>query len=212
MSDQRDPESDRFGILLLLLITSFLMAGFDDLFRVTATVVNAAALVVALRNTNVTRRTTYLVMIATVALIASVVESITDNDNLAGGVSALMQVAILLVMMAAILRRALEHRRVGMQTLFAALCVYFLLGLMFGWGYAAIMAIDDRSVFVASTSTPDPIYYSFVVMTTVGFGDITPATGLVARLTVVEAMAGQVFLATMIARLMSLYGREEQAT
>ncbi|MDG1785070.1 MAG: potassium channel family protein, partial [Ilumatobacter sp.] len=51
-----------------------------------------------------------------------------------------------------------------------------------------------------------PTYYSFEVLTTLGFGDITPVNDFVQRLTALEAMAGQIFLATLVARLVAMYG------
>jgi hypothetical protein len=206
---ERD-STDRFGTLLALLVASFLFAGVhgSDVFRVLASVANGLALVVALRSTGDARSTSRMAVVIAVAVTAVIAESFSRNDDVPGGLAALLQVAILVVMTVAILRRLALHQRVGVQTLLGALCVYFLLGLMFGWTYAAVDAIDGNPVFVSDIDRPDPIYYSFIVMTTVGFGDVTPATDLMGRITVIQAMAGQIFLATMIARLMSLFGRE----
>ena len=56
-------------------------------------------------------------------------------------------------------------------------------------------------------ATGDYVYFSFVTLTTVGYGDITPATELAKRLAVVEAFVGQVFLIVLVARLVTLWGR-----
>jgi hypothetical protein len=53
-----------------------------------------------------------------------------------------------------------------------------------------------------------PVYYSYVVLTTLGFGDITPNGAVAERVTVLEALLGQVFLVVLIARLVSTYERE----
>ena len=50
------------------------------------------------------------------------------------------------------------------------------------------------------------VYFSFITLTTVGFGDITPISELAKRLVVIEAFVGQVFLITLVARLVSLWG------
>jgi hypothetical protein len=216
VSAMRRP-GDHFGALLALLLTSFLLGGLHgDVARSLSTVVNGATLIVALRTTGLVTSRSRMVVVLLIAGIASTAEFVTRNDNAAGGISGLVQVVILAGIAVAILRRLLWHDRVGPQTLMGALCVYFLLGLAFGWTYVAIEAFDHRPIFVTEPlSEPnysDLVYYSFIVLTTVGFGDITPATALVQRVTVAEAMAGQIFLATMIARLMSLFSRDGDAS
>jgi hypothetical protein len=52
------------------------------------------------------------------------------------------------------------------------------------------------------------IYFSFITLATVGYGDMVPGNDMVRGLAIVEAIAGQFYLAVMIARLMSLYMRE----
>ena len=52
-------------------------------------------------------------------------------------------------------------------------------------------------------------YFSFTTLTTIGFGDYTAVTDFGRRIAVVEGMAGQVFIATLLARLVSLYRSEE---
>ena len=52
------------------------------------------------------------------------------------------------------------------------------------------------------------LYFSFVTLTTLGFGDLSPAVGLPQGLTVLEALTGQIFLVTMVARLVTVWGRQ----
>ena len=105
----------------------------------------------------------------------------------------------------AVVRRVLAHDRVGLPTILGAISAYVLIGMVFAWIYLAMYGIVDGPLL-----DPDeaglPTYYSFVVLTTLGFGDITPVEDLVQRLTALEAMIGQIFLATLVARLVSLYG------
>ena len=51
-----------------------------------------------------------------------------------------------------------------------------------------------------------PVYYSFVVLSTLGFGDVTPVEELAKRVTAFEAILGRIFLATVVARFVSMYG------
>jgi len=54
------------------------------------------------------------------------------------------------------------------------------------------------------------MYYSFVVLTTLGFGDLSPSVGLPQALTGTEALLGQVFLVTLVARLVTLWVRQSE--
>ena len=58
----------------------------------------------------------------------------------------------------------------------------------------------------------DYVYLSFVTLTTVGFGDITPLSNLARSVVVLEALIGQIFLVTLVARLVSLYRREHSSS
>jgi hypothetical protein len=89
--------------------------------------------------------------------------------------------------------------------------VYALLGLLFSWVYASLNAFYVEPVLRASSGRADTVYYSYVVLTTVGFGDVTSSIDLVRRITVVEAMIGQIVLVTLVARLVSLYGQERRS-
>ena len=52
------------------------------------------------------------------------------------------------------------------------------------------------------------IYYSFVTMTTLGYGDITPKIHVAATLAYVQALIGQLYVAILIARLVSMYSTQ----
>jgi hypothetical protein len=109
------------------------------------------------------------------------------------------------------LRFALGARVVDREHLYAGLSAYLLAGVFFGvfywilertWpGSLAIPSVGVQSDF----SLPLAIYYSFVTLTTLGYGDIVPRSEVARGLTIMEAIAGQLYLAVMIARLVSLY-------
>jgi hypothetical protein len=112
---------------------------------------------------------------------------------------------------ASALRFALGARVVDREHLYAGLSAYLLAGMFFGvfywvlertWpGSLAVLGEGAQSDF----SLPVAIYYSFVTLTTLGYGDIVPRSEVVRGLAIMEAVAGQLYLAVMIARLVSLY-------
>ena len=107
--------------------------------------------------------------------------------------------------------RVLHHRRVTYETVLGALCAYVLIGLLFAFVYLAVDDFRDAPFFVQ----PGPhdqgefLYFSFVALTTLGFGDLCPSVGLPQALTVIEALIGSVFLVTLVARLVTLWVRQE---
>jgi hypothetical protein len=118
---------------------------------------------------------------------------------------------VALLAAASALRFALGARVVHRERLYAGLSAYLLAGLFFGvfywvleqtWaGSFALPGEEAQSYF----SLPAAIYYSFVTLTTLGYGDIVPRSEVGRGLAIMEAVAGQLYLAVMIARLVSLY-------
>jgi hypothetical protein len=92
-----------------------------------------------------------------------------------------------------------------------ALCSYVLVGLLFAFVYLAVDEFTSRPFFAQPGAHPQSeyLYFSFVALTTLGFGDLSPAVGLPQALTVLEALLGQVFLVTMVARLVTLWVRQD---
>jgi voltage-gated potassium channel len=117
-----------------------------------------------------------------------------------------------------ILKQVLSARRVTLDTIAGAVCAYCLTGLAWAFVYRSMFAINPHSFVFASgsfghifeehtRSIPQLMnfaYYSFATLTTTGFGDVTPALGASRAISVLEAIAGQFFIAVLIARLVSL--------
>jgi hypothetical protein len=76
---------------------------------------------------------------------------------------------------------------------------------MFSGIYGAIDDLGSTPVFGDAVDQSVFSYFSFTTLTTVGFGDFTATTDLARRIAVIEAVLGQVFIATTLARLVSLY-------
>jgi hypothetical protein len=95
---------------------------------------------------------------------------------------------------------------------FGAIVLYLLLGLIWGVTYAAIGAHAPGSFAGhpgADRGLADWVYFSFVTLTTVGYGDITPVATGARSLAMLEALVGQLYPAIIIARLVSLQGSSQ---
>jgi voltage-gated potassium channel len=111
-----------------------------------------------------------------------------------------------------ILEHILRSKDVTADTLFAAVCVYLLLGIMWASIYGFLEYVTPGSIFVdregdmrAPLSSNVLIYYSFTTLTTLGYGDIASITPQVRIISILEAIIGQMFIAFLVARLISAY-------
>jgi hypothetical protein len=107
------------------------------------------------------------------------------------------------------MRSTVTAEHVDIETVYAALSTYLLVGLFFGLIYWSL-----EHSFPGSFSSPGElsasaaIYFSFVTLATLGYGDITPRSELARGLAVFEVVGGQLFLAVLIARLISAFGTD----
>jgi hypothetical protein len=202
---------ERFGVILLLVLVGFLVSGFDGqvVARITTAAINALVLVMVFRETGIARSSSRLVTLVFVGSLPLVMLSLVDHEQAPGGVIWMFQAAIAIAIAVAITARILRHRRVGLQTVFGAVCIYVMVGMAFAFIYGGLQTVMGSEVLqVNDGGAVDPLYYSIVTLTTLGFGDITSPEVLVRRITMIEAMFGQLFLAIMVARLVSLFGME----
>jgi hypothetical protein len=99
--------------------------------------------------------------------------------------------------------------RVDGERICGALCVYLLAGIAFGGLFAALDSLAPGSLAMAGhDGMASAVYFSFMTLTSVGYGDIAPAVPATRALAMLEAVFGQLYLAVLIARLVSLYERE----
>jgi voltage-gated potassium channel Kch len=106
------------------------------------------------------------------------------------------------------LRFALRATQVDAEHLYAALSAYLLAGIFFGVFYWVLEQIGPGTFADAGKFTRmSALYFSFVTLATLGYGDIVPRTDVARGLAIVEGVGGQLFLAVLVARLVSLYAR-----
>ncbi len=105
---------------------------------------------------------------------------------------------------------------VDAETLFAAISAYVLIGLTFAFGYMLIDLLlpgsfDHDQILMgdANEAFESFVYFSFVTLTTLGFGDITPKTLEAGAFVYTQAMIGQLYLAVLVARLVGMYRHED---
>ena len=108
-----------------------------------------------------------------------------------------------------ILQNIFAEQDVTKDTIAGAAAVYLLFGLMWSFLYGVLEHIEPGSFAISEAQTLGErnifIYYSFVTITTLGYGDIMPVTYIASSLAVMEAVVGQLYLVVLVAWLVGMY-------
>ena len=203
----------RYAILFYSLLFTFAAGplldalGFDANLLELCLAVNLLAAVLPIGG----RRTRLLFLTIVAAVLALRGGAAWFDDTGLSTASLALWTVVALVAAANALRFALGATVVDREHLYAALSAYVLAGLFFGVFYWVLEQTWPGSLGTAGESVPGrfppalAIYFSFVTLATLGYGDIVPRSEVARGLAIMEAVAGQLYLAVMIARLVSLY-------
>lgn len=184
------------GTLLLTPVLFDSRAG-----RAAMEVLVATTAIVALRRSGPAGRTRYvgeaLVVLAMVATVGArlVGEEASWLETAAQGVFVLL----LMITPATIVVRLLRRPRITVDTVAGALAAYVQMGMFFAMLYRFVELAGDDLFFGQSVSLADFQFFSFVTLTTLGYGNLVPAEDLGQTLAVLEAILGQLFLVTVVA-------------
>jgi hypothetical protein len=202
--------SRSFEYVLLLIVASFVFAATapDAAWATSVLVlVQSANLVVALWTSGLSRAGAwYNVAFLTVAVLLAAAGLIWTGPNLAAAlaiISALLTVAIVVVIALTVVDRGEVNR----QSISGAICVYLLLGMIFMFVYGAAATLGDGPFFAQQTAGDGTralrLYFSYVTLATLGYGDYTPAGNFGHTLAILEALIGQLYLVTVVALLVA---------
>lgn len=209
---QLEPAPGRYGALLLLLIVTYLLSAFlptGQWVEGLQVVLFTVAGLLALRSSTVPRRAVrVLLVVAIIAVPVFFAISFSTATGDAGtGIANLWTGLVLLTAAVVIVRRVLVFGTVTLQSIFGALSAYLIVGLMFAAFFAAIYHFSGDKFFASGepANTQTFQYFSFTTLTTLGYGDFTAAENSGRAVAVLEALTGQVFLATLVARLVAAF-------
>lgn len=209
----------RYGIVLLLLVVTYVVevaAPGGSWSRVVTLALEGLTLLVAMAasavSPSIVRLTTVIVGLALLAAVF-LASSGASNDGIRGSfflISALLTLTAPIVIVRGLMLRPLIDAR----TVLGALCVYVLIGMLFAFADATIGAFSSHAFFAqqAHARISDYLYFSFVTLTTVGYGDLTAAGGLGRAVAVLEALLGQIYLVTVVALLVGAISRRPGGT
>ena len=149
------------------------------------------------------------IFLVVAGIILSVLSVASENDAL-HLISQLTLFVFLLLATSNTLQQVAVGNNISLNRIVGAVCVYLLLGVMWSIAYSVLEFSQPGSfkglTELASTAwNPDWIYFSFLTITTLGYGDITPLTQTARSLTFSEAIVGQFYIAVLVAGPVSAY-------
>lgn len=105
-----------------------------------------------------------------------------------------------------LIRQVKSRGRITIHTMMGVLCIYLLMSLAFSAAFAAIASVSGDPFFTQGAKwdrADNYLYYSLTTITTVGMGDLSPATSLGRSLTAAEALIGQIYVITVVAAIVA---------
>lgn len=129
-------------------------------------------------------------------------------------VSLCFTIVFLAVTTASILYNVVAAARVTLETLRGVICAYFMIGFVFAFIYLLIEFINPGSFQLMRSDAnrvlhgpylSQLMYFSYVTLLTIGFGDITPLNNISQSFVIIEGVIGQFYIAILVARIVSVY-------
>jgi hypothetical protein len=201
---------DAFGLVFVLVVVTYVLASLLDnrgWTSVVLTLATSATSVVALISSHARPRVVRIALRLSVLTVVLAAIGAASGDHNWLDLATLIQVSLLAVAMGTVLRRVVMAPEVGSRTILGALSVYAVLGILFTFLYGVIERVQGGSFFEGhpSPSGSDFLFFSYTTLTTTGYGNLVPG-GQPGRLIAgLEMMAGQIFLVTLVAGLVSLW-------
>jgi len=202
---QLRPPEYRYGLVLVLvlaLVVFVILAPTAPWSRAVALGIESVALVAAIGTSrsraSVRRRGAAAAGAAAVIAAAGVVTGLVPT-TVTLALSGILAFAIPPALSGGLVRLVRE-RGVTAQAVAGTLAIYLLIGLVFAWTIGVVSRIEPGAYFAQGTSGTDGqrVYFSFTVLTTTGFGDLSVATPAGRGLAVLEMLTGQLYLVTVI--------------
>jgi hypothetical protein len=210
----------RWRILLLSFVGLLVISPISRIFDQQDNVITPVfTIIVGLVMLGAAERREMLWLMLGLTLAWSAVGIATDGSGLFAGISLLAPVLFLFVLTAIfilVVRWMMRAGHINAEVLCAAICGYLLLGIFWAVLYSILIAVRQMwfphypAAFTSTNNDTfeprDLLYFSYMTLTTTGYGDIVPRASEVRMFAVLEAMVGLFYNTIIIARFVSLYG------
>jgi len=209
---QRVRSSHSYGFVLILVIGLFVFIALAPSERWSVGVVvlvEAAILSLAIWTSGLVFRRLAIPLILAIGVITAI-GVVVDGSRATRISVGMVDVTFLAGACAVIGAGVWDQQRINQQSIVGALSIYVTIGILFTVVYGVLADAGDGTFFAQGTdgSASDRLYFSFVTLATLGYGDYTAAGDLGRMLAVVEALIGQLYLVTVVALLVANLGHQ----
>ncbi len=202
--------ADSYGLILLLVVVTYLLAvSFPtDPGQSVVLAIQIATVWLTLHTARAPRS---VHVMATIAFIGVAALAVTDLLVVVSPQAVAVGFAVsgLLYLLAPIVvvRDIATRRSVERETVLGAIAAYLLVGMFFAFVYRAIGILQPTPFFgvAGDGDTAQVLFFSFVTLTTTGYGDLVPVTNPGQTVAVLEAVIGQLFLVTAVAKIITAW-------
>jgi Ion channel len=205
-----------YAWLLCMILCFLVVSGFEDSHRLiwgAGIFLKIGIFVLALHISEVGGK----YFLATVGLALIVAAASVPARMYHGGLEVIVLLtwsALMLVVPVAILRRIGKEfagEGVDLEVVLGALCAYLFIGAYFAFLYDVMARLSESPFFAqpGADSKLNYLYFSFITLTTTGYGDLSPAFGPGQMIAVTEAVIGQLYLVSVVAIVVSAYGKRK---
>ncbi|BCY11353.1 potassium channel family protein [Actinoplanes sp. L3-i22] len=193
-----------YGVVLLLIVSTYVLALFAER-RWVVTVLLTVQTATVWQSLRVARARPGLRVAGAVVFVLALAAGLASALRIGPLTGIAFSAAAVLYLLApiAIVRDLGRRERVDLQTMLGALAAYLLIGMAFAFSYECLAAIQSGPLFGERGDPPlsEALFFSFVTVTTTGYGDLVPAGNPAQTIAVFEALTGQLFLVTAVAKV-----------
>jgi hypothetical protein len=206
--------SGKYGLVILLLGLAYVVTASADTADGNAVVLLVQAvtlwLVFAASESHRAQRAAGIVavLVAIAAVTASLLGHALSVDKTEQKFLSIGSAFIYVIASIVIVRHLASRKRVDLRTLLGTIAVYLMLGMVFAFTYRSISLVQTEPAFFGSAGAggnADFLFFSFITLTTTGYGNLVPAANPGQSLAVLEAIIGQLFLVTALAKIVSAW-------
>ena len=194
------------SILLLLLLSPFLR-GFLSI-KIMLDIFFSLVFISAVNAISSNKRNLVILSVLAIPMLLSIwighfieIQGLSITGSFSG-------IIFFIYLIITLLRHVFRQERINREVIFAAIVVYLLMGVLWAYVYGTIESIQPNSFSRIKDTMGDQrylfLYYSFVTLTTLGYGDISPITPVSSSMAILEAIIGQLYLVVQIAWLVGL--------
>jgi hypothetical protein len=202
--------TDSYGLVLLMIIATYALAtSLSERWGASIVLfVQIATVRLALR-TSGARRGFLAVANAlfVVAAVGAVANLFSEHDSALRSLVFVVSSVLYVVAPVSIVRHIGYRRQVDQETMLGALAAYLLIGMAFAFAYRFVGSVQAGPFFGADGegTVSQDLFFSFITLTTTGYGNLIPADNPGQSMAVLEALLGQLFLVTAVAKVVTAW-------